>query len=182
MKTRLIALTSAGLTAILLGGCGGMIVSEKFDRIKLASDPAGAMAYADGNELGVTPLEISPGAYFRSGFVGMSYRYYGKLSFKKPGCESYSVEVNDAVLARDVHARLKCDPDYRQPAATTPSSEKFTERLERIETLRKKGLISDEEYKALRKHILDELRAGREAASASRSNLEQIGQSFQFPG
>lgn len=157
MKTRLIALVSVGLAAILLGGCGGMIVSEKSDRIRLASDPAGATAYADGNELGATPLEISPGAHFRSGFVGMSYRYYGKLSFKKPGCEPYSVEVNDAILARDVHARLKCDPGYRPPDLLTPASDKYAERLERIETLRKKALISDEEYKALRKHVLDEL-------------------------
>lgn len=143
MKTQLIALVSVGLAAILLGGCGGMIVSEKSDRIKLASNPAGAMAYADGNELGATPLEISPGAHFRSGFVGMSYRYYGKLSFKKPGCEPYSVEVYDAVLARDIHAKLKCDPGYRPPGLVAPAGDKYTERLERIEILRK--------------HILDEL-------------------------
>ncbi|MDD5388574.1 MAG: PEGA domain-containing protein [Gallionellaceae bacterium] len=157
MKTRLIAAASAGLLAILLGGCGGMSVSEKTDRIKLASDPAGATAYADGNELGATPLEISPGAHFRSGFIGMSYRYYGKLSFKRPGCEPYAVEVNDAVLARDVHAKLKCDPGYHPPSLAAAADDKYTERLERIETLRKKGLISDKEYKALRKHILDEL-------------------------
>jgi len=157
MKTRLMAAASAGLVTILLGGCSGMSVSEKSDRIKLASDPAGATAYADGNELGATPLEISPGAHFRSGFAGMSYRYYGKLSFKKPGCEPYAVEVNDAVLARDIHAKLKCDPGYRPPGLVAPAGDKYTERLERIETLRQKGLISDEEYKNLRKHILDEL-------------------------
>jgi hypothetical protein len=163
MKTRLIALSSAGLLAvILLGGCSSMIVSEKSDRIKLVSDPAGATAYADGSELGTTPLAIVPGEHFRAGFVGLSYRYYGKLSFKKPGCEPYSIEVNDAVLAKDVHAKLKCDPDYRPPgsaapAQAAPAGDKYTERLERIESLRKKGLISDEEYKSLRKRIFDEL-------------------------
>jgi len=168
MKTRHIPAASAGLlAAILLGGCSGMVVSEKTDRIKLLTDPAGATAYADGGELGTTPLAITPGEHFRSGFVGMSYRYYGKLSFKKAGCEPYSIEVNDAVLAKDVHAKLKCDPDYRPPAAAAPTpatpaqaapvSGTYTERLERIEDLRKKGLISDEEYKDLRKRILDKL-------------------------
>jgi hypothetical protein len=162
MNHRLITAACAGLAAaITLGGCGSMAVSEKSDRIRLISDPPGATAYADGGEIGNTPLTIDPGEHFRSGFVGLTYRYFGKLSFKKPGCAPYTIEVDDAVLAKDVHARLKCDPDYR-PASTgekgTPAGgDRYAERLERIESLHKKGLISDEEYQRLRKRILDEL-------------------------
>ncbi len=163
MKTRHIPAASVALaTAILLSGCGSMVVSEKTNRIKLVSDPVGATAYANSLELGATPLEIAPAEHFPSGFVGLSYRYYGKLSFKKPGCEPYAVDVNDYILSKDVHAKLKCDPDYRPPAAAapsqaTPASAGFTERLERVESLRRKGLINDAEYRQLRQRILDQL-------------------------
>ncbi len=162
MNTRHLAAASLGLlTTIVLGGCGGIPVSEKSDHIQLVSDPAGATAYADGSELGTTPLAIVPGKHFRAGFVGLSYRYYGKLSFKKPGCEPYFVDVDDHILSKDVHAKLKCDPDFRTPADPMPSrvapAGDYTERLERIETLHKKGLVNDEEYNLLRKRILDEL-------------------------
>lgn len=152
--------------ASLLSGCAGTGDSSEAQsgRIRITSEPAGAIAYADGAELGATPLAIAPGNHFRSGFVGFSYRYVGKLSIKKPGCETWSTEVNDAILAKDIHAKLKCDPNF-QPAATpspvtptgTATGDQTIERLERIESLRKKGLISEEEYKQLRGRILEKL-------------------------
>ena len=163
MKKRAPVLSVATLlSATLLGGCGGMPIGGASGHINIISDPPGATAYADNMELGATPLAIVPGEHFRSGFVGTAYRYYGKLSLKKPGCEPYSIDVNDYILSRDVHATLKCDPDYHPPAPANaqqaaPSSQNYSERLERIEALRKQGLLSDEEYKNLRKRILDEL-------------------------
>lgn len=158
--------------ASVLSGCAGTGDSSESQagRIRITSDPAGAIAYADGAELGATPLAIVPGNHFRSGFVGFSYRYVGKLSIKKPGCETWSTEVNDAILSKDIHARLKCDPNY-QPLSTaapssgsssnsgsnSPSKDQTIERLERIETLHKKGLISDEEYKQSRTRIIEKL-------------------------
>lgn len=164
--------------AATLSGCAGTgsVSDSSAGRIKITSDPAGAIAYADGAELGATPLQIVPGTHFRSGFVGFSYRYVGKLSIKKPGCDTWSTEVNDFILSKDVHAKLKCDPNYQPPAASSPAAgsvsgssatpgssaapaaqESAIERLERIETLRKKGLISDDEYKQLRARVLDKL-------------------------
>jgi len=158
--------------AATLSGCAGTgsISESSAGRIKVSSDPAGAIAYADGAELGATPLQIVPGNHFRSGFMGFSYRYVGKLSIKKPGCDTWSTEVNDFILSKDVHAKLKCDPNYQPPAASSPAAgnasgssaapaaqESAIERLERIETLRKKGLISDDEYKQLRARVLEKL-------------------------
>jgi len=162
----LLALTAA------LCGCAGMgSVSESTaGKIKITSTPAGAVAYADGAELGATPLEIMPGDHFRSGFAGLSYRYLGKLSLNKAGCETWSTEVNDYILSKDVHVELKCDPNFQPATVPAPvsappgdttsapaSGDQAAERLERIETLHKKGLISDEEYKHLRARILDKL-------------------------
>jgi hypothetical protein len=155
-----------------LSGCAGMDNSSPIQagKIRITSEPAGAIAYADGAEIGTTPLDIVPGTHFRSGFVGLSYRYTGKLTLKKAGCETWSTEVNDAILSKDVHASLKCDPNdspasTSAPAAGTPSApvsnppqgDQYIERLERIESLRKKGLISDEEYRQLRARIIEKL-------------------------
>jgi hypothetical protein len=148
--------------ATVLSGHAGL-ASGSDERIRIISEPAGAIAYADGSELGVTPLEIAPGEYFRSGFVGFSYRYYGKLAVKKAGCEPWSSEVNDNVLSKDVRVQLKCDPNFRPakaqagPASGAQPVNPMIERLERIEALHKKGLISDEEYKQLRARIIDKL-------------------------
>ena len=156
----------------LLSACAGTgsLSDNAAGRITVASDPAGAMAYADGAELGATPLQIVPGTHFRSGFMGLSYRYVGKLSIKKAGCETWSTEVNDYILSKDIHAKLKCDPNYQPPTASSPATGNTAgasappaplgspvERLERIETLHKKGLISEDEYKQLRARILDKL-------------------------
>ncbi len=153
-------------------GCAGMDNGSPIQagKIRITSEPAGAVAHADGAEIGVTPLEIVPGIHFRAGFAGLSYRYTGTLSLKKAGCEPWSTEVNDFVLSKDVHVRLKCDPND-SPASTSapvagtrsdqisnqPQGDQYIERLERIESLRKKGLISDEEYRQLRAHIIEKL-------------------------
>jgi len=158
--------------ASLLSGCAGTGSSSgsTSGQIRITSEPAGAIAYADGAELGATPLSIVPGNHFRSGFAGLSYRYVGKLSIKKAGCDTWTTDVNDAILAKDIHARLKCDPNYQAPSAASPASggasgsgarspagDPTIERLERIEALRKKGLISDEEYKQSRARIIEKL-------------------------
>ncbi len=149
----------------LVTGCASMESNDSHTgRIQITSEPAGAMAYADGAELGATPVTIVPGDHFRSGFVGFSYRYTGKLSVKKAGCDTWTTEVNDYILSKDVHARLKCDPNYQAPSSAAPaaggasrSADPAIERLERIESLHQKGLISDEEYKQSRARIIEKL-------------------------
>ncbi len=163
-----VRLPFAFLLAATVSGCAAMDSGAgRSGTIRVTSEPAGAVAYADGAELGVTPLEIVPGNHFRSGFVGLSYRYTGTLSLKKAGCEPWSTEVNDYILSKDVHATLKCDAaaPAAEPAVLPPGpapaaphgTDPYVERLERIESLHKKGLISDEEYRQLRARILEKL-------------------------
>lgn len=151
------------IPAVLVLGCAGPSVSKSEpEKIEITSDPTGATVLVDGSEIGSTPLRIVPAEFFRSGFVGLSYRYYGRLVFKKPGCEEKVIEVNDAVLAGDIRATLECDPDYRLPKLDKPvgnptTSDQYAERLQRIERLYQQGLIMEEEYNMLRSRILDEL-------------------------
>jgi hypothetical protein len=155
---------------MLLGGCSsleGLSSSEPL-RITITSDPNGATVIADGIEIGVTPLTFEPSDAFRSGFTTggegiVAFRFVGKLALNKPGCKDYVTEVNDNLLASDIHVNMECDPNYRPPApqpaiSPTPAPQPATsstpvpatpeqqeipasaeQRLQRIESLHDKG-------------------------------------------
>ena len=171
--------TNAGFLValvLLLAGCGnlGGLSSSETHRITITSDPDEATVIADGIEIGITPLTFVPSDAFRSGFTTggegiLGFRFIGKLALKKPGCKDYVTEVNDNLLGKDIHIKMECDPNYRPPApqpAASPAPAvpappaipaSAEQRLQRIESLHEKGLISDEEYQLLRKRVLDTL-------------------------
>jgi PEGA domain len=160
-------------TATLVAGCAGVAKSgNQAGMVKIISEPAGAVVYADGREVGLTPTTIAPANYFHSGFVGFSYRYYGNLTIRKAGCAPWAADVDDAILSKDVVAKLECKQSLPISSASVSlsgtttdsvsdsdsmSRDRYVDRLERIETLHRKGLISDVEYKQLRTRILNEL-------------------------
>jgi len=168
------------LCAAAISGCGslGDITPGKAQTITIESDPPQATVLANGADLGTTPLTIKPSDVFRSGFASggeglLGYRYVGKLIVKKPGCKEFATEVDDNLLSRDIKVKLECDPDYRPPSppvTTVPAAPAVTapepvqaipataeERLLRIDTLHRKGLISSEERQKLRQRVLDTL-------------------------
>lgn len=146
-----------------LGGCSKVVKERRTTTID--STPSGAAVLASGVKLGVTPLTIHPDEVFPPRFVGFEYRAAGTLSLEKPGCKSYTRQVDDAVLSRDIHVDLECDPDFRPPAAGSKSVESpvesatdtFAIRLQRLQSLHEQGLITTEEYRRLRQKILDQL-------------------------
>jgi len=177
------------LVIATLSGCSGFggNLTENRQQINVTSDPDGATVIAEGVEIGKTPLAIRPGDVFQARFTSgspdegiVSFRYVGTLALKKPGCDTYSTQVNDNLLSKDIDVKLVCDPNY-QPVEVKPASPAPTaappeasapplqenrsaqstgtaeERLQRIESLYKKGLLSDQEYKALRQRVLDTL-------------------------
>lgn len=166
-STRMHWLSLLAATGMLTGcASSGKLTENQSGHITITSEPVGAMVYADGIEIGTTSLQIASASHFRSGFVGLSYRYTGRLVLKKAGCDAWSTEVNDFVLSKDVHAKLKCDPNYKpaisQPTGNIPNADASSEnqpieRLEQIESLRKKGLISEDEYRQLRIRVLEKL-------------------------
>ena len=158
--------------ALSITGCSGLggLAPEGQPDITVDSDPSQATVMADGAELGVTPLTFNPSDVFRASFTGggdglLAYRYTGKLIVKKAGCKDSVTEVDDNILSKDMHIKLECDPDYRPPAAPVVSAPKprqvmpasAEERLQRMDALHKKGLISDDEYRQLRQRVLDTL-------------------------
>jgi len=199
MARNRLARTGLGVTIIglsgLMVGCDSIPSMDSITslgsskkQITVTTNPAGATIYANDKALGVTPLTVTPSQEWTTGFVtgkdvGMVYQYTGTITIKKPGCETYTAEVDDPTLFNDIVIDLKCDPNFRpaagaatvgapgaQPApayapAYAPAGrtdyetpeEIMARRLRRLEGLRNRGLITDDEYRAVRQRILNEL-------------------------
>lgn len=148
------------------------------DQIEIRSDPAGAEVLANGRRIGVTPVKVVPSSTWNTGFVsakdyGINYQYTGTLTIRMPGCKEYSTNVDDYLLHKDIAVKLECGPDYRPVsvgsdqaspsyAPTTrgnfeTSEEIMARRLRRLEGLRSRGLITEDEYQQVRRRILGEL-------------------------
>jgi len=126
---------------------------------------------ADGKPIGRTPVRISQVQNFPPRWHGTSYMVKGRLAFRKPGCEPYSLEVNEGMLLKDIQVKLQCDPGAVEatgsperpgeqapaPAGGTTGAQAIEKRLERLKELRERGVITDEEYRQQRKRILDSL-------------------------
>jgi hypothetical protein len=137
----------------------------------VTSSPTGASVYANGEKLGITPLHYKLYKAFPAGWKDMMFQAQGVLTLKMDGCEDYILNVNDYLLSNPIHAELKCDgadsSALQQPAqqdagnasrqrAILPRAEVET-RLKKLESLYQDGLITEDEYNATRKRILDEL-------------------------
>lgn len=157
---RNILLTALLVCVFYISGCA----SNRL--VTIDSKPQGADVIADGKKIGVTPIEIMPDDVFPPRWIGSSYMVKGKLELVKQDCEPVSMEVNDAVLSKPVSKDLKCSEQSKtvpavaaEPvsAAKQAKNANIEQRLEQLQGLHNKGLISDEEYQAQRQRILSEL-------------------------
>lgn len=148
-------------------------------QIEIRSNPAGAEVLANGRRIGITPMTVVPASTWNTGFVtakdyGVNYQYTGTLTLRMPGCKEFSANVDDAFLSKDIAVQLECGPDYQplsNSSAAAPqvgagagartdyltSEEIMARRLRRLEGLRNRGLITEDEYQQVRRRILGEL-------------------------
>ena len=134
--------------------------------VTIDSQPQGTSIIADGKEIGKTPLKIEPDEVFPPRWVGSSYMVKGKLELKKPECEPVAMDVNDYVLSNNINQQLKCSdklvnsthpPANPQYEKAIQPDENIAQRLEKLNQLREKNLVTEEEYKTQRQRILNEL-------------------------
>ena len=148
------------ISSVLLMSCATSRV------VTIDSQPQGASIIANGKEIGKTPLKIEPDEIFPPRWIGGSYMVEGKLELKKSECDSVSMKVNDAVLSNDISQKLACSDKQINQSNTSakpqdenalPKNEIITQRLENLNQLHKKGLVTDEEFKSQRQRILNDL-------------------------
>jgi len=142
---------------LLLQGCNSASVKPEAANIK--STPSGATVYANNLKLGITPLHHDLYEAFPAAWKNSQYQAQGLLALKKSGCEDFSIEVNDLLLSKPIHAELKCDDTTNSDISDflNTSENTITQRLTEVESLFKQGVITEDEYKATRKRILSEL-------------------------
>ena len=133
----------------------------------VTSNPSGATVYANGVKQGKTPLHYDPVAAFPAGWSGGAYQAQGVLTVKKDGCEDFAIQVSDPILSKPVHAELECDEMdtaekaavvevVPEPVSKTPAKN-IEQRLDELESLYKKGAVTESERNAIRERILNEL-------------------------
>lgn len=153
---------------LLLHGCSNFSALSKHDEITVDSEPSGASVYVMGKVLGSTPLVVRHQDVFPVVYAPDQQDLYGMVILKKDGCQNYLQRVNSTILKKGVKAKLDCTevdaeqastqiPQGNQPGIPVPAPTSLKQRLIRLDELHQDGLITDEEYGAARRRILDEL-------------------------
>lgn len=156
-----------GCMIVFLQACSS---SVKKSEPNVTSSPSGAIVSANGLKIGVTPLSTNLYKAFPTGWTDWKLSAQGVLTIKKTGCEDFTLKVDDAVLGKPIHARLKCSgkpvviktvPVQKPvtPVKHMPMKKmsKIERRLKELSHLFKSGVITKEEYKKTRVRILNEL-------------------------
>jgi hypothetical protein len=167
MFLKLSGKTLALFTLLLAAGCSSMNGANNFfpaagdNPIKIESDPSGADVYVMGEKVGVTPLKISHNDVFPNIYPKEKVSVYGRVTLKKTGCSDFTRTVNGEISSTGLRAQLDCGDKNPSPTATSgnapPIRESAEQRLEKIKDLLNKGLITEEEAKRAREHIINDL-------------------------
>ena len=162
-----IAALMIGITTLLQACSGASLKQQEVPSV--TSTPSGAAVYANGKKLGVTPLHYRLDTEFPAVWKNMMFQAQGVLAVKLDGCEDYTLEVNDYVLSRPIHAELDCAEGAGSRASAQEDREAVTatgatdagagieNRLRQLEDLLNRGIITESEYKTTRERILNEL-------------------------
>ena len=160
-----IAMLSLSAIAMALQGCLSVPVN-------IRSEPSGANVLADGKLIGTTPMQIRTDRVFPAKRRGLDWQREGTLTLERTGCAPKTLEVDNELLKRSLNVDLECRPDApavvaaptavpasRSAAtrASMPTGGSTAERLEELEELRRKNLVTEQEYRSIRKRILDQL-------------------------
>lgn len=137
---------------------GDIFPSAGNKAIKIDSDPPGATVYVMGENRGVTPLQISNTDVFPNIYPKEKESLYGKVTLKKAGCVDVTRPVDADIINSGLRAKLDCGDLNPASSRNAPrSNETVEQRLEKIKDLQSKGLITDEEAKKAREHIINDL-------------------------
>ena len=159
-----LAISSIFATTLLSACAGNSLAPQSSNRFSVNSQPAGASVYVMGERLGATPLELSSSQVFPVTYPSGLQDKYGKVELKYPGCQPYEKAISGYVLANGMHAKLDCGqaapeqtPAAAAPAQATTNPDTIQERLRALKSIFEEGLITEDEYRAKRQLILQEL-------------------------
>ena len=161
------------LCAATLSGCASL--PQPASSITINSDPTGADVIVSGKPIGTTPISVVLDKVFPRHWtgriksdVGPGFAFYRRLAtvtIKKVGCKPYTKQYTGHDLRHDFTITLTCGPQYMPtsqtaappPAAASGGYAAIEQRLQELQNLKKKGLITDQEYQEQQQRILNQL-------------------------
>ena len=155
-----LAIPSLIATTLLSACAGNSLTPQSSNHFSVNSQPSGASVYVMGVELGTTPLEVTSNQVFPPTYPEELQSKYGKVELKYPGCQPFEKAVSGSVLANGLTAKLDCGEGSPAPdvatKATTPRGD-VQDRLRKLRAIFDEGLITEDEYRAKRQAILQDL-------------------------
>ena len=158
---------------VVIGGCS-TIVNGTTQSVSISSDPSGAEVQVDGNPVGVTPLSTE-----------LKRKHNHLVTISLDGYKTQQITINKVMsgaVAGNILAggligwgidaangsQYKLKPDTIAVVLVPGSTDErdlissvdqldIRTRLEQLEQLKSDGLITEEEYEATRKVIIDKL-------------------------
>ncbi len=160
-------LTLSLLTASLCACSGNSLLTGQQRSFQVDSVPVGASVLVLGEAMGQTPLTLHTRDVFPQSYAHDKQHLYGRVEIRHPGCKTFTTTVSSRIISHGLNARLECDEKPTAPPAaqveqqTAPlqrqQPQPLKQRLIRLKELYQEGLISEPEYEAKRKQLLEEL-------------------------
>jgi PEGA domain len=149
---------------LLVASCstgGNLFPAAGNSPINVESEPSGAEVYVMGEKVGVTPLKVSRSDVFPITYLREKESVYGRITLKKAGCSDFTRTVSAEIGNAGLHAQLDCGDMYPASSRTSRgaprSNETVEQRLDKIKDLLNRGLITEDEAKKAREHVLNDL-------------------------
>jgi hypothetical protein len=124
--------------------------------IQIRSTPSGATVFVDGKQVGVTPLVLTTNDLMPGRAFDAKPSIQAMLVIEKAGYASYQLLLREFSLPNEVNAELQ--PHTQPTATTTVPPPDVVKEIERLQQLREKGAITEEEFQKLKRAALE--RAG----------------------
>ncbi|MGZ5443062.1 MAG: SHOCT domain-containing protein [Thermoanaerobaculia bacterium] len=132
---------------VLAAGCA----SNK--AIQIRSTPSGATVFVDGKQVGVTPLVLTTNDLMPGRAFDAKPSTQAMLVIEKAGYASYQLRLREFSLPDEVNAGLH---PHVPATPTPPPPSDVVQEIERLQQLREKGAITEEEFQKLKRAVLEQ--------------------------
>ena len=154
----------AGLCGLTLTACSGnSLLPAQQGSFQVDSVPVGASVLVLGEAMGQTPMTLLRSDVFPRNYDFDKQHLYGRIELRHPGCNPFITTVSSRVLSDGLKAKLECEemattsPVLQPVPAQQKEDSSLKQRMIKLKDLYEEGLISEQEYEAKRRQLLEEL-------------------------
>lgn len=143
---------------LLLPACSQTpLISGNDSKITVSSEPSGASIYVMGKMIAETPAVIDLSAVYPVTYAPELQGVYGRIMLKHEGCEDRIITVSSGMISNGLKTADCVTAEEPQGVVPASMAKPVAQRLQELQALKDKGLLSDEEYQVIRNRILNSL-------------------------